>query len=171
MDKKIIYYIIAGVVLVATVAVIIVMQNPKGGKTDDLGANEIVKTNPPVKSETQAVQDLAAKVGGVGLPLRVTLDDNGQTLSLTPGKNLALMLGADYNWNITSSDNNVLAKRDIKLDDARVQAVYQAVGAGKAVLSATGTCKGTGCAQKEATFKMNVESLVTDNLSPKDLMK
>jgi azurin len=109
---------------------------------------------------------------GGELPYRVTTDDNGQTYSATPGKNLVLMLGTDYNWNIASSDDNILAKRDVKVTDARVQGVYQLVGAGKAVLSATGTCKSQSkCASPTAKFTFNIESVISENETPENLVK
>jgi hypothetical protein len=43
------------------------------------------------------------------------------------------MLPGNYNWKISSSDTKVLAKRDVDAGDKRVQAIFQVVGAGKAV--------------------------------------
>jgi hypothetical protein len=169
MDKKVTYYIIAGVVLVATIGIIIAMQGQKNGPTVIPGG-EMPKTE-PVKSEMEAVQEIGKTVGGIGLPLRITLEDNGQTVSLTPGKNIVMMLGTDYNWTITSSDDKVMAKKDIALTDARMQAVYQAVGAGEAVMNATGTCKAGGCAMPSATFSINVKAVATGSQSAEDLMK
>lgn len=172
MDKKIAYYVAAGVILVAVVGIVVIMQNSgKRVVTPPVGDET---ANQPVKSETKLANEDVAKQLNLQdgeLPLRVTLDDNGQTYSATPGKNLVLMLGTDYNWDIVSSDSNVLSRRDVKVGDARVQAVYQVVAAGKAVLKATGTCKNkTGCTAP-APFNFSVEGVISENETPEDLVK
>lgn len=167
MDKKVIYYIIAGVVLIATIWIIIAMQ---GGSGKPNQGNVPATTTQVAKSEIDAANEAVKETGGVGLPLRITLDDNGQTISLTPGKNLVLMLGTDYNWTITSNNETVMAKRNVNSTDERIQAVYQASQAGKAVLTASGVCKTkTNCT--DVSFKLNVESVITDNLTQEELMK
>jgi predicted secreted protein len=168
MDKKVTYYIIAAIVLIATVGIIIAMQNKKQEVETPIVKNPVAVS--PVKSETQAAQDIAKEAGALGMPLRITMDDNGQTVSLTPGKALVMMLGTDYKWTITSSDDKVVAKKNITLSDARAQAVYQIVGPGKAVLSATGACVGKASCTP-ANFKLNVESVITDNSTPEELVK
>ncbi|MCU0652715.1 MAG: hypothetical protein MUD10_00450 [Candidatus Pacebacteria bacterium] len=173
MDKKVVYYIVAGLVLVATIGVIIAMQKPgnQGPVTPPTGGGETNPATSVQKTEIEVAQDLAKEAGGVGMPLRITMEDNGQTVSLTPGKNLVLMLGTDYNWTITSSDEAVIAKRNITIGDARVQAVYQAVSGGSAALTASGTCKAASCAQPNPEFKLNVEARVTEKMTPTELMK
>jgi len=174
MDKKTTYYIVAAVILVAIIGIIIAMQKPATNTPANPAGGGKTETPKTVKTETEVVKDIAKQLnlGEDQLPLRVTMDDNGQSASLTPGKNLALMLGDTYNWQITSSDEKVLAKKDISLSDARVQAVYSVVGSGEAVLSATGSCKTNGgCASPSATFKFNVEGVVSDNVAPADLVK
>ena len=169
MDKKITYYIIAAVVLLAVVVIIIAMQISKPlVNPPAIGGSG--KTETPKKSETETAKEIGKQLSATDLPLRVTMDDNGQSASMTPGKSLVLMLGTDYNWEITSSDENVLAKRDVKIDDARVQAVYQIVQAGKAVLSANGVCK-TKCDQKTASFQFNIDAVISDNIPKADLGK
>ena len=172
MNKKTLYFAIAAVVLIAVIGIIIAMQ---GQKEPPAPIDQIQKTGvAPAKTESELNERIAAKLNlkDGQLPLRVTMDDNGQTLSATPGKNLSLMLGTDYDWTITSSNDNVLAKRTVALDDARVQAVYQVVGEGKAVLSAQGKCKsGAKCAQPTATFKFNVDGLISENVTPEDMVK
>ena len=163
------YYVIAAVVLVATVGIIIAMQGGKAPVTKTPVVNAPV-TKQPVKSETQAAQDIAKDAGALGMPLRITMDDNNQTVSLTPGKALVMMLGTDYNWTITSSDDKVLAKKNITLSDARAQAVYQIVGPGKAVLSAAGACVAKASCTP-ATFKLNIEAVITENSTPEELVK
>jgi hypothetical protein len=173
MDKKTTYYIIAAVVLVAIIGIVIAMQKPAVNPTPPTTGD---KTNTPktVKTEVDVVRDIAKQLNlsDGQMPLRVTMDDNSQSASLTPGKNLALMLGDTYNWQIVSSDEKVLIKKNITVSDARVQAVYQVVGAGNAVLSATGACKtNSKCATPTAAFKFNVEGVVSENVAPADLVK
>lgn len=169
MDKKTTYYVIGAVILIVAIGIVIAVQN--SGKS-----NLPVKTEVPEKAKTQ--NDVAREVGKEldmakgEIPLRVTMDDNGQTASLTPGKNMVLMLGEEYNWDIKSSDEAVLAKRDVKLTDSRSQAVYQVAHSGKAVLSASGTCKsGSTCASQTVSFVLNVEGVITDDLPAADLVK
>jgi len=128
----------------------------------------------PAKTETQITREIGQQLGlpEGEIPLRVTLDDNGQTAHLTPGKYLVIMLGNEYNWDIQSSDETVLAKRDIQMNDEKVQAVYQIVHAGKAVLNATGNCKsGTTCATPSQSFTLNIEGDITDDVPASDLVK
>lgn len=172
MDKKTIYYIVAGVVLVTVVGIIIMMQN-SGNVIPGPDGNP-PEAKQPVKSEVEVNKDIAKKLNlsDGELPLRLTMDDNGQSSSLTPGKNIALMLGTDYDWTISTSDDKVLAKRTVALDDARVQAVYQVVGEGAAVLSAQGKCKNkSSCAGAAAQFSFSVEGVISENVLPEDLVK
>lgn len=174
MDKKITYYIVAAVVLVAVIGIIIAMQN--SGTTPPVPVGGGVKETPKTetKTETDAAKDIAQKMNlNEGqIPLRVTLDDNNQSASLTPGKVLVLMLGTDYDWKIEASDADVLAKREVTAADSRIQAVYQLAKEGKAVLTAAGTCKAKAkCASPTASFKFNVESVVSEVVSPEDLVK
>ncbi len=170
MDKKIAYYIIAAVIVVVIIIVVVVMQIQPAAPvtTGPAGGEAATKTQEPVKSETQAALEVAKQLNGKGL--RITMDDNGQTVSLTPGNNLILMLGTDYNWTINTSDASVLAKKDITLSDSRMQAVYQVSQAGKAVLSATGDCKAT-CASPTQSFSLNVEAVISDDVPAADLVK
>jgi len=169
------YYILAAIVLVVVVVIIIAMQGlteqpptlpPTGGEST---------TPQPPKAETKVVAEDVAKQLNLQeseLPLRVTMDDNGQTYSATPGKNIVLMLGDNYDWGIASGDSNVVSKRDVKYTDARVQAVYQVVGEGKTQLTATGTCKkGSQCATPTASFTLKVEGVISENESMENLVK
>lgn len=169
MDKKILYYLIAGAALILVVWIIIAMNTANPVVPD----GDILIQQPP-KTESEINKEIAQKLNlpEGGLPLRVTMDDNGQSSSLTPGKNLSLMLGENYDWVITSSDENVLAKRSVDIDDDRVQGVYQVVGEGDAILSAQGTCKaGSQCVSPTANFSFNVQCVVSENYTPEDLVK
>jgi azurin len=172
MDKKTMYYVVAGVVLVLAIGIIIAMQS--GNKAPNPVGQNQPAGGKTAESETDLNQEIADKLNlsDGQLPLRVTIDDNGQSLSATPGKNLSLMLGTDYDWTITSSDDGVLAKRAVALDDARVQAVYQVVGEGTAVLSAQGKCKsGAKCAAPTASFVFTVDGLISENIPVENLVK
>jgi hypothetical protein len=171
MDKKIVYYVIAGAVLILIIGIIIAV-NPGSEKT------VTVEEEPPaeqaVKTETEVNRDIAEKLNLAEgqLPLRVTIEDNGQSASLTPGKNITLMLGENYDWTITSSNDMVLAKRSLSVDDSRVQGVYQVVGEGNAILSAEGKCKsGAVCEKPVQTFTFDVDGVISENFSPEDLTK
>lgn len=171
MSKKTIYYLVAAVVLVVVVAIIVAMQNQKP-------ANPLNPQTPAQKQAPKTENDLNQKIAEKlnmpenKLPLRVTLDDNGQFYSATPGSNISLMLGTDYEWTISSSDENVLAKRTVDIADARVQGVYQVVGEGNAVLAAQGKCKtGAKCDPASVNFVFNVDGVISENFAPEDLVK
>jgi len=171
MDKKIIYYAIGGLLLILAVWGIVAINSQKKEA-------EIVPpmTPPPAvpKSETEVNRDIAQKLelAEGQLPLRVTRDDNRQTASLTPGKNITLMLGEEYAWTISSNNDKVLAPRNVDIDDARVQGVYQVVGEGSAVLAARGDCKsGAVCETPSADFTFTVEGIISENFSPEELTR
>jgi len=172
MDKKITYYIIAAIVLVAVIAVIIVMQKPNTVITPEEPKKPTTINNQPVKTESDVIKEVAQKfnLSDGQLPMKITIEDNNQSASLTPGKYLVLMLGADYDWKISSNNEKVLAKRDVAVGDSRVQEVYQVVQAGRALLSATGTCKAK-CTQPTATFSFGVEGVISETVNPNDLVK
>ncbi len=171
MDKKIIYYVIGGLLLILAVWGIIALNSQK----------EEMEVMPPItltpaapKSEMDVNRDVAQKLelGEGQLPLRVTREDNRQTASLTPGKSLTLMLGEEYDWTISSSNDKVLARRNVDVNDARVQGVYQVVGEGNAVLTATGNCKsGAVCETPSADFTFTVEGVISENFSPEELTR
>ena len=170
MDKKIIYYAIGGLLLILAVWGIIAINSQK--KETETPPS----ITPPVmqKSETEVNRDIAQKLelAEGQLPLRVTRDDNRQAASLTPGKNITLMLGEEYGWTISSSNDKVLAPRNVDIDDARVQGVYQVVGEGNAVLTASGNCKsGAVCETPSADFTFTVEGIISENFSPEELTR
>jgi len=170
MDKKTTYYVLGAVILVVVIGIVIAMQGGKPVEKPIVTEKPVVETKTENEVARAVGKDLQLAEGEI--PLRITMDDNGQTASLTPGKNLILMLGVDYTWDIKSSDDAVLAKREVTLTDPRSQAVYQLVHSGKAVLSATGTCKsGSTCASPTVSFVFNVEGVITDDVPATDLIK
>lgn len=168
MDKKIVYYIIAGVALVLVIWIIVAMNSGKPTVSEEGPGQEAPKTESEINKEI--AQKLNLPEGK--LPLRVTMDDNGQSSSLTPGKNISLMLDENYDWTVGSSNENVLAKRTVDVEDARVQGIYQVVGEGDAVLSAQGVCKESAqCEAQTAEFSFGVQCVVSENYEPEDLVK
>lgn len=170
MDKKTTYYVVGAVILIVIIGVVIAMQSGKKSEPPVVGTDEPKE----VKTETQIAREVGQELqlAEGEIPLRITMDDNGQSAKFTPGKNLVLMLGDDYTWDIKSSDETVLAKREVELTDERSQAVYQIVHSGKAVLSATGTCKaGATCTAQTQSFLLNVEGIITDDVPAGDLVK
>jgi len=68
----------------------------------------------------------------------VTRDDNGKTISMVVGENFLLKLGAEYTWEITVSDQNVLSRaKNIAVIEG-AQGVYNALQAGTVTVSAAG---------------------------------
>ncbi len=170
MDKKTTYYVVGAVILIVVIGIVIAMQS--GKKTEP--PVSVVDQPKEVKTETQIAREVGRELqlAEGEIPLRITMDDNGQSAKLTPGKNLVLMLGADYTWDIKSSDETVLAEREVELTDERSQAVYQIVHSGKAVLNATGVCKsGAACAAQTQSFVFNVEGIIADDIPAGDLIK
>jgi hypothetical protein len=68
----------------------------------------------------------------------VTRDDNGKTISLAVGESFLLKLGAEYTWEITVSDQNVLSRAKNITVVADAQGVYDALQAGTVTVSAAG---------------------------------
>ncbi len=168
MDKKVVYYLVAGVALILVVWLIIAMTTQK----PELGPDVEAPVDKAPQSEGAVNREIAEKLNLAEgqLPLRVTMDDNQQSALLTPGKNITLMLGADYDWTVSTSNEMVLAPRSVDADDARVQGVYQVVGEGRAVLSAQGVCKaGAACDQPTLSFVFNVDGVISENFSIEEL--
>ena len=73
----------------------------------------------------------------------VTLDNDGQTLTLQAGETFLLKLGEEYDWTITLSDETIVSRVVNILVVRGAQGVYSAHKAGTTTLSATGdpTCR------------------------------
>lgn len=69
----------------------------------------------------------------------VTLADDGGSLQMHPGGTFLLMLGTDYNWDVTVSDTSVLSRIPNITVIRGAQGIYQANLPGTAVVTATGT--------------------------------
>ena len=68
----------------------------------------------------------------------VTLDDQGQTISLMVGESFLLNLGDAYAWEVNISDQNVLSRAKNITVIHGAQGVYDANQAGAVTLSASG---------------------------------
>ncbi|HEX9116948.1 MAG TPA: hypothetical protein VGA61_12840 [Anaerolineae bacterium] len=68
----------------------------------------------------------------------ITLNNNGQTITMNPGERFSLQLGDDLEWSVTSSDPAVLSRVVNILAVRGSQGVYEAHQPGQATLSATG---------------------------------
>lgn len=68
----------------------------------------------------------------------ITLDDNGRTFAIAVGERFALKLGTDFDWTVSIADQSVLTRvRNIMVVRGS-QGVFEGVGTGKTMLSATG---------------------------------
>lgn len=89
----------------------------------------------------------------------VTLADDGQTLQMHVGDTFLLMLGTDYNWNVTVSDTSVLSRMPNITVIRGAQGIYQANSEGTALLTATGgrNCPpGVACPALARLFRLTV---------------
>ena len=69
----------------------------------------------------------------------ITLADNGKTFLVHPGDGFLLNLGTDvFDWTVNVDDQNVLSREKNVMIIRGAQGIYQAIGPGQAVLTATG---------------------------------
>ena len=69
----------------------------------------------------------------------ITLADNGKTFLVHPGDGFLLNLGTDvFDWTVKVDDQNVLSREKNIMVIRGAQGIYQAIGPGQAVLTATG---------------------------------
>jgi hypothetical protein len=91
---------------------------------------------------------------------RITLADNGQTLTFQAGQSLLLFLGEDYNWSLSISDQNVISRVKNIATIRGSQGVFDALKPGTSVLSAVGdpTCLDLkpACAQPSIQFQVTI---------------
>ena len=74
---------------------------------------------------------------------RITLADNGKTVTFTAGQTFLLFLGENYNWSLSITDQNVISRVKNIAVIRGAQGVYDVLQAGTTMLSATGdpTCR------------------------------
>ena len=73
----------------------------------------------------------------------ITLDNDGQTITLQVGDTFLLKLGEDYDWTVTLSDDTIVSRVVNILVVRGAQGVYAAHKAGTTTLTAAGdpTCR------------------------------
>ncbi len=118
-------------------------------------AGKAATPTPVTTSETAVPTEQATDQGTI-----VTLADQGKTINMTVGQRFLLKLGADYTWNITISDENVISQvPNIPLVFG-AQGIYNANAAGTATLTAAGdpTCLQStpACATPSIQFSITV---------------
>ena len=90
----------------------------------------------------------------------VTLADDGTTVTLRVGERFLLMLGEEYEWMVTSSDEAVVGRVLNILVVRGAQGVYEARKAGRATLSAVGDppCRKSQppCAAPSRNFRLEM---------------
>jgi hypothetical protein len=91
----------------------------------------------------------------------VTLDDNNTSISMHVGERFLLKLGEIYNWEVISSDPNVLSRVVNIMVIRGAQGLYEAHRAGQVELTAVGDpfCRSTkpACMMPSLLFKINVK--------------
>jgi carboxyl-terminal processing protease len=90
----------------------------------------------------------------------VTLDDEGQTITLKAGERFLLQLGAEYDWTVTVADQSILS-RVVNVTVVRgAQGLYEAHKLGSTTLTATGdpVCRQSQppCATPSRLFEIRV---------------
>jgi hypothetical protein len=70
---------------------------------------------------------------------KITLDDNGKTITLHTGESFLLDLGTDrFNWTVDIDDQNVLSRLKNVMVIRGAQGIYETYDPGRAVLTAVG---------------------------------
>ena len=102
---------------------------------------------------------------GGGVPAsaasRVTLDDNGKTITMHVGETFLLALG-DQSWDVQVADQSVLARVPNVMVVRGAQGIYRALKAGTTTVTATGKpncAAGQVCAMYVIGFHMTVQVL------------
>jgi hypothetical protein len=90
----------------------------------------------------------------------VTLDDDGQTITLQVGERFLLKLGEDYDWTVTVADESVVSRVIGVLVVRGAQGVYEVHRPGSTTLSTTGdpVCRRSQppCAAPSRLFRLQV---------------
>jgi hypothetical protein len=85
-----------------------------------------------------ATSPIATPTPGEPASQIVTLDNNGQTITLKIGERFLLKLGEEYNWTVTVADPSI-ASRVVNITVVRdAQGVYEAHKSGSTTLTASG---------------------------------
>ena len=91
---------------------------------------------------------------------RITLAENGQTLTYQVGQSFLLFLGEDYTWSLSISDQNVIGRVKNIATIRGSQGVFNALKTSTSVLSAVGdpTCRDQqpACARPSIEFQVTI---------------
>ena len=91
----------------------------------------------------------------------VTLDNDGQTITLQIGERFLLQLGEDYDWTVTVADPTILSRVGNVLVVRGAQGLYEAHEPGSTTLTASGdpACRRLQppCARPSRLFEVSVE--------------
>jgi carboxyl-terminal processing protease len=80
----------------------------------------------------------AASGGSEAAPQTVTLDNEGQTITVKVGERFLLKLGEEYDWTVTVADQTVLSRVKNVMVVRGAQGLYEATKAGSTTLTASG---------------------------------
>jgi len=86
----------------------------------------------------------------------ITNADNNKTITLKVGDTFLLALDTNYIWTVTLPSSTIVKR--IGDGPKGTQGIYQAIGKGTVILSATGSpvCLPLGCAQPSLLFKVTL---------------
>jgi hypothetical protein len=91
---------------------------------------------------------------------RITLADNGKTVTYQVGQSFLLFLGDEYTWSLSITDQNVISRVKNIAVIRGAQGVYNTLKAGTSVLSAVGdpTCRDQkpACAAPSIQFQVTI---------------
>lgn len=132
-------------------------------------APSVTATN-PAKPSTPGINptpgatasEVPVNAGDAGVKT-ITLDNNGQKISLHPDETFLLRLGELYQWNIVIDDQAVISRIPNIMVIRGAQGIYKAHQAGKATLTADGDplCRQTkpACGMPSIRFTLQIEVL------------
>lgn len=114
-----------------------------------------------VQSGSAAATTPQPTTPGQGDPTpRITLADNGKTVTYTTGQTFLLYLGEGYNWSLSISDQNVISRVKNIAVIRGAQGEYDVLRAGTSTLSAVGdpTCRDQqpACAAPSIQFQVTI---------------
>lgn len=128
-----------------------------------LSATLPVLTSTPVIPRSIMTPTVEPVNAGDESPKIITLDNNGQQISLHPAETVLLKLGEVYQWNINIDDQTVINRIPNIAVIRGAQGIYQARQAGKATLTADGDplCRQArpACGMPSIQFTLQIEVL------------
>jgi hypothetical protein len=141
----------------AVVAPLSTLAAGVGSATAEVGTSLPPGTSGPLGSETPAPTKTEVVPGQ---DLRITLDDNGKTLTFQPGQRFLLYLGEGYTWDLNISDQNVIRRVPGVMVIRGAQGLFDAVQAGTTTITAVGdpACRQSQppCAMPSRAFEVRI---------------